>query len=285
MELWSTYYRAALCYMAKLAFLMTMATVAADCQASDTLTLCGAPLPPYSYLENGIPTGIDVDVAKEIFGQLKVPIVIDIEPFARCQLALKTGEADVGFAVSDVLDRRDYVNFPKNYVWQISYVFFTNKVTRQRYEIHGLEDAKRNNLQIGIVRGAAYNADFWNIFPAQDKSINEGYNSLLTPAADTETNLRRLDLNHIQLYPQDRLAGLWAAKLAGSPAPEYYDDVLFSKNYPNAFAKASRFSTAAYPNIEALMAAYDEKLAEFKKTNRYRALFASINELQLAQRP
>jgi len=279
MELDFTYCRAALRRMGQLACLL-MAGVAADGQASDTLTLCGAPIPPYSYAENGVPAGIDVDVAKEIFGQLKVPIVIEIEPFARCQL-----EADVGFAVSDVLDRRDYVDFPKNYVWQISYVFFTNKETRERHEIHGLEDAKRNNLQVGIVRGAAYNADFWNMYPAQDKSVNEGYNSLLTPAADTATNLRRLTLNYIQLYPQDLLAGLWAAKLTGSPAPYYYADVLFSKNYPNAFAKASRFSNAAFPNIEALMAAYDEKLGEFKKTNRYKALFASVSMLQLAQRP
>lgn len=274
MEPGSTYCKAALSGAAKLVFLMTAAV--SQCKANTTLTICGAPLPPYSYLEKANPAGIDVEVAKEIFGQLKVPIVIDIEPFARCQLALKTGDADVGFAVSDVLDRRDYVDFPKNYVWQISYVFFTNKATRQHYSIHELEDAKRNNLQIGVVRGAAYNADFWGVFPGQDKSVNEGYNSSLAPAPDTATNFRRLDQGFIQLFPQDRIAGLWAAKLTGDAVPYYYDDVLFTKDYPNAFSKASRFSNATYPNIAALMAAYDEKLAEFKKTDKYKALFVNL---------
>lgn len=264
---------------------LTLAMFASVSQANGSLTICGAPIPPYSYLENAVPAGIDVDVAKEIFGQLKVPFVVNIEPFARCQLALKNGDADIGFAVSSVLDRRDYAYFPKNDVWQISYVFFTNKTTKRHYTIHGLEDAKRNNLRIGVVRGAAYSADFWTIFPGQDKAVNEGYNSALTPAADSVSNLRRLDLNSIQLFPQDRIAGLWASKLTGGTPPDYYDDVLFTKNYPNAFSKASKFSSAAYPDIVALMTAYDEKLAEFKKTERYRALFTNASGSEAPSRP
>jgi ABC-type amino acid transport substrate-binding protein len=284
MRVGSTYCKMMLNGTAKWIFL-TMAMFAGVCHASDTLTICGAPLPPYSYIENTVPAGIDVDVAKEIFGQLKVPFVVDIEPFARCQLALKKGDADIGFAVSSVLDRRDYAYFPKNNVWQISYVFFTNKTTKQRYTIHGLEDAKRDNLRVGVVRGAAYNADFWNVFPGQDKTVNEGYNSALTPAADTVSNLRRLDLDSIQLFPQDRVAGLWAAKVSGGATPDYYDDVLFTKDYPNAFSKASKFSNAAYPDIVALMTAYDEKLAEFKKTDRYRALFTNASGSEAPSRP
>jgi len=268
------YCKAGLGSVAKFAVLMIAGL--GVCQASEALNICGAPLPPYSYLDNGVPTGIDVEVAKTIFDQLHVPVTINIEPFARCQLELRSGDADIGFAVSDVLDRRNYVYFPKNPVWQISYVFFTNPQTKQRYAIHGLEDAKRSNLRIGVVRGAAYNADFWTVFPGQDKAVNEGYNSALTPAADTATNLRRLDLDYIQLYPQDRVAGIWAA---------YYDDVLFTKDYPNAFSKASRFSNAIYPNIVALMEAYDEKLAAFKKTDKYKALFTSVLSVDPAAKP
>lgn len=250
-----------------------LVTVSGVCRASDTLSICGAPLPPYSYLKDGTPTGIDVDIAKEIFSELRVPITIDIEPFARCQEALRTGDADLGFAISDVLDRREYLYFPQNYVWQISYVFFTNKKTKAHYAIHGLEDAKRNKLRIGIVRGAAYYPDFWAAFPPQDKDVNEGYNSALTPAPDTAANFRRLDLDYVQLFAQDRVAGIWAAKLNGDTHPYYYDDVLFTKNYTDAFSKASHFSNATYPNIEALMRAFDERLAVFKGTVRYKALF------------
>lgn len=254
-------------------YVFLVALTATPCKASDILTICGAPLPPYSYLESGVPAGIDIEVAKEVFGQLGVPFTVEIEPFARCQQALKMGVADVGLAVSDNPDRQAYVNFPKNHVWQISYVFFTNKATMARYTIRGLGGAKKHNLHIGIVRGASYRESFWKAFPGQDKSRNEGYNEALVPAADTAANFHQLELNHIQLFPQDRIAGLWAAKQAGQAVPYYYDTVLFSKDYPNAFSKASRFTSKKYPNVEALMKAYDTKLAEFKKTDKYRKLF------------
>jgi len=246
--------------------------------ASDTLSICGAPLPPYSYLKDGMATGIDVEVAKEIFSELQVPITIDIEPFARCQQALRSGDADFGFAISDILDRREFLYFPQNYVWQISYVFFTNKATKEHYAIHGLADAKRSKLRIGIVRGAGYYPDFWTTFPAQDPTVNEGYNEALAPAPDTASNFRRLDLNYVQLFAQDRIAGIWAAKLVGNTHTYYYDDVLFTKDYLNAFSKASHYSSAAYPNIEALMHAYDEKLAKFKTTVKYKALFDTATD-------
>jgi polar amino acid transport system substrate-binding protein len=246
--------------------------------ASETLTICGAPLPPYSYLKDGVATGIDVDVAKIVFGELGVPVNIVIEPFARCQQSLKTGDADLGFAISDVLDRHEYLYFPQNYVWQISYVFFTNKSTQQHYTIHNLDDAKRAKLRIGIVRGAAYYPDFWAAFPAQDKAVNEGYNDILTPATDTAANFRRLDLNFVQLFPQDRVAGIWAAKLVGEQHPYYYDDVLFTKNYTDAFSKASHFASDSYPNIEALVRAFDDKLGAFKQTVRYKQLFDNATQ-------
>jgi polar amino acid transport system substrate-binding protein len=242
-------------------------------RASETLTICGAPLPPYSYLKDGEPVGIDVDIAKTLFGELGVPVNIVIEPFARCQQSLKSGDADLGFAISDVLDRREYLYFPQNFVWQISYVFFTNRSTREHVEIHNLDDAKQKKMRVGIVRGAAYFPDFWAAFPGQDKAVNEGYNDALTPAPDTSANFRRLDLNFVQLYPQDRIAGIWAAKLVGEQHPYYYEDVLFTKNYTDAFSKASHFANDSYPNIETLMHAFDDKLAAFKQTARYKMLF------------
>lgn len=254
-------------------YIFLIAATASSCEASEILTICGAPFPPYSYLEDGAPAGVDVEVAKAVFGQLGVQIAIEIEPFARCQKALKMGVADVALAVSDNPERQTYARFPKNHVWQISYVFFTNKATMDRYIIHGLEDARKHKLRIGIVRGASYHESFWKTFPGQDRSINEGYNAALVPAADTAANFRQLELDRIQLFPQDRIAGLWAARKAGQVAPYYYDTVLFSKDYLNAFSRASGFASKTYPNIDALMKAYDAKLAEFKKTDKYRNLF------------
>ncbi len=238
----------------------------------DNLAICSAPLPPYAYLKGGEAVGIDVEIAKTLFGAMQVPIKVEIAPFARCMLEIGTGQADVVFAISQTPEREAIAYFPKTSVWRISYVFFTNENTRQRVDVRGLEDAKKSKLQIGIVRGAAYHKEFWRVFPNRDDNVNEGYDHALIAAPDTAENFHQLSLNHIQLFPQDLIAGLWTAKLMGIPA-FYYDTVLFSKEYANAFSKASTFSNARYANIEALMKDYDTRLAAFKKTAQYRALF------------
>lgn len=258
-----------------LATLMIAAAAGTAC-AADVLRICGAPIPPYSYLENDAPAGIDVDVAKAVFGALGIVSSIEIEPFARCQHDLQTGAADVGFAVSDMLDRRTYLYFPTNWVWKISYVFFTNVETSRRLTIHGLDDAKAHDLRVGIVRGASYFPEFWTVYPGQSASINEGYNAALVPAADSAANFHDLAANHVQLFPQDRLAGLWAARQAGYGTPDYFPTVLSIKNYPNAFSRASKFQSERYPDIEALMQAYDVQLGKFKATARYRELVSRM---------
>jgi ABC-type amino acid transport substrate-binding protein len=241
------------------------------CFAHETLNICSAPLPPYAYLKQGAPAGIEVDVAHALFDPMGVPIKIDIAPFARCQLEIETGQADVVFAYSPTPEREALAYFPKNAVWRISYVFFTNAATKAQHDIRGLEDARKSGLAIGVVRGASYHDEFWKVFPRRDSTINDGYDPALIAAADTQENFHQLVLNHIQLFPQDLLAGQWTAKAAGQ-TPVWYDTVLFSKDYPNAFSKASTFSNAQYPDIVALMKAYDLHLEAFKKTPQYRAL-------------
>jgi polar amino acid transport system substrate-binding protein len=258
----------------KFAFLLAAAV--GSSHASEVLTICGAPFPPYSYLDHGVPAGIDVEVAKNVFGQLKVPVTFQIEPFARCQEALKVGAADVAMAVSNKLDRHTYAFFPRTPVWKTSFVFFTNAETKRKYDIRGLDDAKRSKLKIGIVRGAIYDESFWAVFPNQNPNVNEGYHEALVPAPDTAANFRQLEFNHVQLYPQDRIAGLWEMEKAEHSIANYYDTVLFSKDYFHAFAKASRYSSASYPDILALLHPYDARLAEFKKSDKYRALFAGF---------
>ncbi len=246
---------------------------ARDGLAHESLNICGAPLPPYDYLKDGVATGIDVAVAHAIFDSMGVPFKVDIAPFARCLYELQTGQADVVFNFSETPEREAIAYFPKTAVWRISYVFFTNAQTKAHYNIRGLIDAKKSGLAIGVVRGASYHEEFWKVFPKRDTAVNEGYDPALIAAPSTPESFHQLALNHIQLFPQDLAVGLWSAKEAGQ-TPVWFDTVLFSKEYPNGFSKASTFSTARYPNILDLVKEYDSRLEAFKKTPQYRALFA-----------
>jgi ABC-type amino acid transport substrate-binding protein len=258
---------------ARALFIMLSCTAARAGFAHDTLNICSAPLPPYAYLKQGVPVGIEVDVAHAVFDPMGVPVKIDIAPFARCQLEIETGQTDVVFNYSPTAAREAVAYFPKTAVWHISYVFFTNAATKAHHDIRSLEDAKKSGLAIGVVRNASYHEEFWKVFPRRDTQVNDGYDPALIPAADTQENFHQLALNHIQLFPQDLSAGQWAAKAAGQ-TPVWYDTELFSKEYPSAFSRASTFSNARFPNIVALMKEYDVRLEAFKKTPQYRALFA-----------
>ena len=241
--------------------------------AHDVLHICGAPLAPYVYLKQDIPAGVEVEVAHAVFDAMGVPFKIDIAPFARCQLEIETGQADAIFTYSRTPAREVAAYFPRTSVWRISYVFFTNAATKARYDIHDLEEAKKSGLAIGVVRGASYHDEFWKVFPMRDTQVNGGYDPALIAAADTQENFHQLALNHIQLFPQDLSAGVWAAKAAGQ-TPVWYDTVLFSKDYSTGFSKASTYSSTRYADIVALMKDYDAHLEAFKKTPQYHALFA-----------
>jgi len=256
------------------ALLLALASfVARDGFAHVDLHVCAAPLPPYVYLKDGVASGIEVDVAHAVFDPMGVPFSVTIAPFARCQLELQTGQADVVFNYSPTAARREIALFPETAVWRISYVFFTNAATKAHYDIRGLEDARKSGLTIGVVRDASYHDEFWKVFPRRDSPVNGGYDAALIPAADSAENFHQLALNHIQLFPQDLTAGQWAAKAAGQTAV-WYDTVLFSKEYPNGFSRASSFADARHPDIASLMKEYDQRLEALKKTPQYRALFA-----------
>lgn len=216
---------------------------------------------PTSFVQNGEPAGLDVDVAKAVFGHLGVPCEFRIVPWARAWDMLKSGEADVGMHVSQNDERAAYVHWPANWVWMADFVFMTNRKTLSAYSLHSYDDVKRSGLSIGIINENSYYPGFWSAFPAPP---GQHYNKQLEPAVDAAANLRKLAANHIQLFPIPLLVGEHMAKEMHLDDVTHYDWVIFSKPYPNAFSDRSTYSDAKYSNIGALMRAYDAELGRMK---------------------
>lgn len=251
--------------------------------SSDTIKIVGEEFVPYKYNEDNQVKGIDADIARYILDQLGVKYEIKIAPWERTWSALQTGDADIGLAVSDKLDRAQYVYFTQNSVWTTHFVFFTNEQTKKKYNIQSFDDVKKYNLKIGIINGNAYSENFWDAFPAPDRE-KQKYDSLVEGASTLELNLRKVSANRVQLTPISVTSGWFTMKKFNIPNVTYYDWVLFSKPYPTAFSKKSTFKNARFHSIEELKIAYDQALGELKKDKaKFQSFFDKygINKQQL----
>jgi ABC-type amino acid transport substrate-binding protein len=222
---------------------------------------------PATFIEDGHQAGIDIDVAKAVFDRLGIAYEIKLLPWARAWEMLKAGDADVGLHVSYTEDRARYVRWPKNPVWQADFVFFTNQATRTSYDFKNYEDVKRAKVRIGIINENAYYPNFWEAFPSPDRA-RQNYYAQLEAANDAATNLRKLERNHIQLFPIAKILGMYMVRDMHLENITYYDWVLFSKPYPNAFSDKSNYSDARYQNIQAVMQAYDTELGSMKSNSQ-----------------
>lgn len=82
-----------------------------------TLTMAtNVGFPPYEYFENGVATGIDVDMAQAIADKLGMELVISDIEFDSIIIAVQTGKADIGVAGMTVTeDRLKNIDFTDSY--------------------------------------------------------------------------------------------------------------------------------------------------------------------------
>lgn len=218
---------------------------------------------PATFIDNDQVTGFDVDIAKAIFDHLGVSYTIQLVPWARAVYMLKNGQADVGLHVSRTDDRAQYLVWPKAAVWDADFVFMTTEEIKSKYDIKSYDDTKRYGLSIGITQNNSYYPSFWQAYPSPNRD-NQEYNKQLDPASDAATNLRKLAAGRIQLFPFPLILGNYMASMMKLDNITHFDWVIFSKPYPNAFAIASTYSSKKYPNVQALMQAYDLELMRLK---------------------
>lgn len=82
-----------------------------------TLTMAtNAAFPPYEYYENGVATGIDVDMAQAVADELGMKLVISDMEFDSIIIAVQSGKADIGVAGMTVTeDRLKNIDFTEAY--------------------------------------------------------------------------------------------------------------------------------------------------------------------------
>lgn len=114
----------AVCTILSIALALLLAGPAPASSAETALRLTTHNLPPYGYLENGELTGTAVRVIRCVLTRLDRPFQIDVVPWKRAQVMVKSGQAEGFFAASRNPQRDHYAVLSQtiaeqNWMWYL----------------------------------------------------------------------------------------------------------------------------------------------------------------------
>lgn len=76
------------------------------------LKIASLPLPPFTYLENGKPTGMAVDIVNEVMNRLNIEHEVLVIPWARAMRGMEVGDVDALFPMFKTSERERFTNYP-----------------------------------------------------------------------------------------------------------------------------------------------------------------------------
>lgn len=113
-----------------------------------------AAFPPFEYISNNEPAGVDVDIANEIAKDLGVELQVDDMDFNAIVPAIQAGKADIGAAGMTITEERQKeVDFSEEYVKSSQYVIIASG---SGVTVESLKDA---GVIIGVQEGTT--GDFY----------------------------------------------------------------------------------------------------------------------------
>ena len=114
------------------------------------------PYPPYEYIENGKPVGMDVELLELAAKKVGITFRVEFIPWARCIEMMKKGTADGIFSLLHNKEREVFINYPSTPLHIARSVLFAHK--DYPYKIEKIEDLK--DKQVGVVYGNSYGEAF-----------------------------------------------------------------------------------------------------------------------------
>ena len=190
-----------------LAFLLVSSFLATTASAAraEALVLAAPDARPTTFLADGKPTGILVDVVTEAFRRTGRSVDIKIMPWARCLREARTGEVDGVFPIYRLPEREQFLTYPNEVLLSQLVLFFSRQDTTTAFsgELSELRD-----VNIGIVRATSYGKKF-------DDAVKDGTLQKIDLADNIEQNLKKLMRGRVVLIANYRYGVLEAAEHLG----------------------------------------------------------------------
>lgn len=186
-----------------------------SCKKEDVLTVyTNAEFPPFEYLADNKPVGVDMQIAQAIADELGMKLEIKNVKFDTILTSISSGKGDLGIAgITVTEERKESVNFSINYTTSTQYI-----VMKKDAKIEKIEDLA--GLKIGVQLGTT--GDFIisdEIAGTEDettgehiKGVLEGTGATVTQynsAADAAVNMNsgKVDVVVIDKLPAEIVAG------------------------------------------------------------------------------
>lgn len=233
------------------------------------LRIAAEDYPPYEYIEDGVPKGIDVEVFETVFGRLGIEYEIEFYPFTRGWMMLTKGTVDAAPSISYQPFREPHVYYtegqrefaktgeiPEDYLWMTEYVFFVNRKFRASLRFESYDQVKRDGYRVGLLKEYSYHPGF----------LEEGFET--RTYVNPIDGMRALTRGEIDLFPMDKTVGIATLQEMGlRDSVTFLPKPLFSKPYLAPFVRES-----GYPGIEQLMRDFNRVLRGMRESGEYEAV-------------
>jgi ABC-type amino acid transport substrate-binding protein len=238
-------------------------TLAGDSQRG--LVLVASHDPPYAYVDDFWPCGLDVDVTARILDELGIPFEIMFHTAARCRELLESGQADAGLGVPYEASPAGGLYFAvppsgpclgDNCLHPVEHVFFIRRHEAARFLGVPYQDLEQKGFRIAV---GEQQADSPGLF-------TNGWSA--ATYASTEDAFRALAGQQVDLVVVDRIVGHGVLDRLG-----LRDAVTY---LPHPVATGSRhlaFSAAStYPDLKTLASRFGDMLARLRASGEYEAI-------------
>lgn len=211
---------------------------------------------PTSYTENGVPTGILVDVINEAFERAGYSVEVQLKPWARCQAEAKLGIVDGIFSIFDTAERREFLNYADEVLITQVQAFFVPVESTITFDgdIRNLA-----NNSIGVINLTSYG-------PRIDGALENGLFKHVDQAQSSESNLLKLLAGRVDIIPSYLHVVLSTAKALGVSNK-------IRQLSPNVGAIPSYLAFTKKRDFSKVIIDYNRALASMKKDGTYDDIF------------
>ncbi len=142
---------------------------------AEKVVIAFAVWPPYTMMENGQPSGIDIEIARELCRRVGTESGFRELPWTRALNYLENGKADALLTPKQTEEREKFMYYPSEPIRIEKRVILVPKGSG--IKITKLDDLKDKN--IGVVRGYAYSPEFDN-YQGVKKTVCDDDQQLVT---------------------------------------------------------------------------------------------------------
>ena len=224
--------------------------------AGALLRVCSLSLAPQTMQgADGAPTGYAVEILQHVARELRWSIRIDYLPWARVVSEIRAKRCDMAMTVLHFNDYAEYMLFPRESILDQKNVLVVRRGSRIRYG-GDLEQFMRKH-SIGLYVDKRVNDEFERLRAAAWAVVDTAPSAVL--------NAKKLLFKRFDALVENDLSAIYEMRKLGRLA----DIEILSP--PLSVAPAYIVFSQA-PESKARARAYDEALANFKKTAKFRAL-------------